>query len=191
MMLGLQRRGCHNINLVTPSHVVPHIVKAVRIAASKGLRLPLVFNTGSYDNLEVIKKLDGIVDIFLPDFKYQDGELAAKFSSDASDYPEVAAAVIREMHRQVGDLETDSHGIATRGLIVRHLVMPNNIGGTDRLVRWITEELGKDTYLNLMAQYRPEYKAFDHPAIARRLTNEEWKQAVAWAKEAGLENLHT
>ena len=191
MMLGLQRRGCHNINLVTPSHVVPHIVKAVRIAASKGLRLPLVFNTGSYDNLEVIKKLDGIVDIFLPDFKYQDGELAAKYSSDASDYPEVAAAVIREMHRQVGDLETDSRGIATRGLIVRHLVMPNNIGGTDRLVRWITEELGKDTYLNLMAQYRPEYKAFDHPAVARRLTNEEWKQAVAWAKEAGLENLHT
>ena len=191
MMLGLQRRGCHNINLVTPSHVVPQIVKAVRIAASKGLRLPLVYNTGSYDNLEVIKKLDGIVDIYLPDFKYQDGELAAKYSSDASDYPEVAAAVIREMHRQVGGLETDSRGIATRGLIVRHLVMPNNIGGTDRLVRWIAEELGKDTYLNLMAQYRPEYKAFDHPAIARRLTNEEWKQAVAWAKEAGLENLHT
>ncbi len=191
MMLGLQRRGCHNINLVTPSHVVPQIVKAVRIAASKGLRLPLVFNTGSYENLEVIKKLDGIVDIYLPDFKYQDGELAAKYSSDASDYPEVAAAVIHEMHRQVGDLETDSRGLATRGLIVRHLVMPNNIGGTDRLVRWIAEELGKDTYLNLMAQYRPKFQAFDHPAIARRLTNEEWKQAVTWAKEAGLENLHT
>ena len=106
MMLGLQRRGCHNINLVTPSHVVPQIVKAVRIAASKGLRLPLVYNTGSYDNLEVIKMLDGVVDIYLPDFKYQDGELAEKYSSDASDYPEVAAAVIREMHRQVGDLET-------------------------------------------------------------------------------------
>jgi len=190
-MLALQRRGCHNINVVTPSHVVPQIVKAVRIAANKGLRLPLVFNTGSYDNLEVIKMLDGIVDIYLPDFKYQDGKLAAKYSSDASDYPQVAAAVIREMHRQVGGLETDSRGIATRGLIVRHLVMPNNIGGTNRLVRWIAEELGKDTYLNLMAQYRPEYKAFDHPAIARRLTNEEWKQAVAWAKEAGLENFHT
>ena len=191
MMLGLQRRGCHNINLVTPSHVVPQIVKAVRIAGSMGLRLPLVYNTGGYDNLEVIKMLDGIVDIYLPDFKYQDGELAAKYSSDASDYPEVAAAVIREMHRQVGDLVTDSRSIATRGLIIRHLVMPNNIGGTDRLVRWIADALGKGTYLNLMAQYRPEHKAFDDPTIARRLTREEWKQAVGWAIEAGLTNVRT
>ena len=191
MMMALQRRGCHNINFVTPSHVVPQIVKAVRIAAAKGLRLPLVFNTGGYDNVEVIKLLDGIVDIYLPDFKYQDGELAAKYSSGVSDYPGIAAAVIKEMHRQVGDLETDSRGIATRGLIIRHLVMPNNVGGTDRLVRWIAEELGKDTYLNLMAQYRPEHKAFDHPAIARRLTREEWKQAVAWAIGAGLTNLHS
>jgi putative pyruvate formate lyase activating enzyme len=190
-MLALQKRGCHNINFVTPSHVVPQIVKAVRIAAAGGLRLPLVYNTGGYDNLEVIKLLDGIVDIYLPDFKYQDGELAAKYSSGVSDYPEVAAAVIREMHRQVGDLETDPRGVATRGLIIRHLVMPNNIGGTDRLVRWIAEELGKDTYLNLMAQYRPEHEAFDHPAIARRLNREEWKQAVTWAKEAGLTNVRT
>ena len=190
-MLALQRRGCHNINLVTPSHVVPHIVKATRIAAAKGLRLPLVYNTGGYDNLEVIKMLDGIVDIYLPDFKYQDGELAAQYSSGASDYPEVAAAVIHEMHRQVGDLETDSRGIATRGLIVRHLVMPNNIGGTDRLVKWIATKLGPDTYLNLMAQYRPEHKAFDHPAIARRLTKDEWTQSIAWAEAAGLENFHT
>jgi len=191
MMMALQRRGCHNINFVTPSHVVPQIVKAVRIAAAKGLRLPLVYNTGGYDNIEVIKMLDGIVDIYLPDFKYQDGELAAKYSSGVSDYPEVAAAVIKEMHRQVGDLETDSRGIATRGLIIRHLVMPNNIGGTDRLVRWIAEELGKDTYLNLMAQYRPEHKAFDYPAIARRPTREAWKEAVTWALQAGLTNLHT
>jgi putative pyruvate formate lyase activating enzyme len=189
-MLALQRRGCHNINLVTPSHVVPQIVKATRIAASQGLRLPLVYNTGGYDNLEVIKMLDGIVDIYMPDFKYQDGELAARYSSDASDYPEVAAPVIREMHRQVGDLETDSRGVATRGLIVRHLVMPNNIGGTDRLVKWIATELGPDTYLNLMAQYRPEHKAFDYPAIARRLTKDEWRQATAWAEAAGLENFH-
>jgi putative pyruvate formate lyase activating enzyme len=191
MMLGLQRRGCHNINVVTPSHVVPHIVKAVRIAIPRGLRLPLVFNTGGYDNLEVIKLLDGIVDIYLPDFKYQDGELAARYSSGVSDYPQVAAAVIKEMYRQVGDLETDSDGIATHGLIVRHLVMPHNIGGTDRLVRWVAEELSPQTYVNLMAQYRPKYKAFDHPKIARRLTREEWKQAVTWAQEAGLENLHT
>jgi putative pyruvate formate lyase activating enzyme len=170
---------------------VPQIVEATRIASAKGLRLPLVFNTGGYDSLEVIKLLDGIVDIYLPDFKYQDGELAATYSSDAADYPEVAAAVIREMHRQVGDLETDSRGIATRGLILRHLVMPHNIGGTDRLVSWVAEELGPETYLNLMAQYRPEYKSHDYPAISRRLTNDEWRQAVAWANEAGLKNVHS
>jgi len=191
MMLGLQRRGCHNINLVTPSHVVPQIVRAVRIAAGRGLRLPLVFNTGSYDNIEVIKLLDGIVDIYLPDFKYQDGELAAKYSSGAADYPEVAAAVIAEMHRQVGILETDDRGIATRGLIIRHLVMPHNIAGTDRFVKWVADELGPEVYVNLMAQYRPEYKAFDMAEISRRLTREEWRRAVEWAAAAGLANLHT
>jgi putative pyruvate formate lyase activating enzyme len=191
MMLALERRGCHNINLVTPSHVIPQIVSAVRIASSKGLRLPLVFNTGGYDNVEVIKLLDGIVDIYLPDFKYQDGELAAKYSSDASDYPEVAAAVIKEMHRQVGSVDTDEHGIATRGLIIRHLVMPHNIGGTDRLVKWIASELGANTYLNLMAQYRPEYRAFDYPKISRRLTRDEWNQAKSWAREAGLTSFRT
>jgi len=190
-MLGLQRRGCHNINVVTPSHLVPQIVKAVRIAAGRGLRLPLVYNTGGYDNPEVIKQLDGIVDIYLPDFKYQDGKLAATYSSGVSDYPEVAAAVIREMHRQVGDLQTDPKNIATRGLIIRHLVMPNNIGGTDRLVRWIADELGPDTHLNLMAQYRPEHKAHDMPAISRRINQKEWRQALTWAKEAGLRNVHT
>jgi len=191
MMIGLQKRGCHNINLVTPSHLVPQIVKAVRIAAGRGLRLPLVYNTGSYDNLEVIRLLEGIVDLYLPDFKYQDGELAATYSSGVSDYPEVAAAVIREMHRQVGDLQTDAKGIATRGLIVRHLVMPNNIGGTDRLVKWIADELGPDTYLNLMAQYRPEHKAFDMPDISRRITKQEWRRALTWARDAGLTNVHT
>ena len=191
MMLALQERGCHNINLVTPSHVVPHIVKAVRVASHQGLRLPLVYNTGGYDNLEVIELLDGIVDIYLPDFKYQDGEMAARYSSGASDYPEVAAAVIREMNRQVGEVETDVYGVARRGLLIRHLVMPNNVGGTDRLVQWIAEELGPDTYLNLMDQYRPEHEAFEMPEIARRLTTEEWEQAVVWAKEAGLTNVHT
>jgi putative pyruvate formate lyase activating enzyme len=191
MMMALQRRGCHNINVVTPSHVVPHIVKATRIAANRGLRLPLVFNTGGYDNPEVIKMLDGIVDIYLPDFKYQDGKLAAHYSSDASDYPEVAAACILEMHRQVGGLETDSRGIATSGLIIRHLVMPHNIAGTDRFVQWVATELGKDTYVNLMAQYRPEHRALEYPTINRRLTKDEWKQAVAWAEEAGLTNFHT
>lgn len=189
MMLALQQRGCHNINLVTPTHVVPHIIRALRIAARRGLRLPLVYNTSGYDSLETIKALDGIVDVYLPDFKYQDGKLAAKYSSGAADYPEVASAVIREMHRQVGLLQTDERGIALRGLIIRHLVMPQNIAGTDRFVLWVARELSPETSVNIMAQYRPEHKAFDYKEIARRLTSEEWQQAVRWAREAGLRNL--
>jgi putative pyruvate formate lyase activating enzyme len=189
MMLDLQRRGCHNINLVTPTHVVPHIVRALRIAIDGGLRVPLVYNTGGYDSLEVIKKLEGVVDIYLPDFKYMDGGMAAKYSNGVSDYPEVAAAVIKEMHRQVGVLRIDGKGIAQRGLIIRHLVMPNNIAGTDRFVPWVARELSKRTYVNIMAQYRPAHDAFDYPEIARRITREEWDQATAWARAAGLENL--
>jgi putative pyruvate formate lyase activating enzyme len=186
MMLSLQRRGCHNINLVTPTHVVPHIVKALRLAIRKGLVLPIVYNNGGYDNVEVIRMLDGIVDIYLPDFKYQDGALAAKFSSGALDYPDVAAGVIKEMHRQVGELQSDSRGVARRGLIIRHLVMPNNIAGTDRFVQWVAKELTFTTYVNLMAQYHPEHKAFDYSEISRRITTQEWNQARAWAHAAGL-----
>ncbi len=189
LMVGLQERGCHNINLVTPSHVVPHIIKALRLAIPMGLRVPLVFNTGGYDSPEVIRMLDGIVDIYLPDFKYQDGALAGKYSSGAFDYPEVAAQVIREMHRQTGVLQVDSMGIAQRGLIIRHLVMPENIAGTDRFVQWVAAELTRDTYVNLMAQYRPEYEASSHPSLARRITQEEWRNALRWAAEAGLTNL--
>jgi len=166
--------------------VVPHIVRAVRIAAAMGLRVPLVYNSGGYDNPEVIRMLDGIVDIYLPDFKYQDGEMAAKYSSGASDYPEVAAAVIKEMHRQVGELKLDDKGIAQRGLIARHLVMPNNIAGTDRFVRWVAQNLTPSTYVNIMAQYRPEHKARDYPEISRRITREEWLQAILWAEQAGI-----
>lgn len=191
LMLDLQRRGCHNVNLVTCSHVVPNIVKALRIAIAGGLSIPLVYNTSGYDSLEVIRLLDGIVDLYLPDFKYQDGELAARYSSQAGDYPEVAAAVIRQMHRQVGDLVVDERGIAQRGLIVRHLVMPHNIAGTDRFVRWVATELSPSTYVNLMAQYRPAYRAVRHPEIARRPTPEEWRQALTWARRAGLVNLAT
>jgi putative pyruvate formate lyase activating enzyme len=189
MMLDLQRIGCHNINLVTPTHVVPHIVKALRIAIGKGLRLPLVYNTGGYDSLEVIQKLNGIVDIYLPDFKYMDGRLAAKYSAGASDYPRVAAAVIEQMHRQVGELRVDKRGIATRGLMIRHLVLPHNIAGTDRFVRWVAKTLSKTTYVNIMSQYHPAHEAFDHPRLARRLTHAEWVQAKAWAREAGLKRL--
>jgi putative pyruvate formate lyase activating enzyme len=188
-MLSLQARGCHNINLVTPSHMVPHIVRALRIAVAKGLRLPLVYNTGGYDKLETIQKLEGIVDIYMPDFKFQDGELTNRYCEEASDYPEVAAAAIKEMHRQVGVLRRDERGIAERGVILRHLVMPHNLAGTDRFVRWVAKELSPDTYVNIMDQYRPSHRAFDHSEIARPLTRAEWKQAVRWAKNSGLTNL--
>ncbi len=189
MMLALERRGCRNVNLVTPSHVVPQIVAAVRLAAARGLSVPLVYNTGGYDSLETLRQLDGIVDLYLPDFKYQDPELAARYSSGAADYPEVAAAAIREMHRQVGRLRVDEEGNAVRGLMLRHLVLPDNLAGTDRFVRWVADELGPDTYVNLMAQYRPEHRAFDHPELSRRITADEWAQALDWARRAGLTNL--
>lgn len=189
MMLGLQQRGCHNVNLVTPTHVVPHIVKALRLAIARGLMIPLVYNTNGYDSLDVITMLDGIVDIYLPDFKYMNGNLSARYASGASDYPEVAAAVIKEMHRQVGVLQMDKSGVAQRGLIIRHLVMPENIAGTDRFVRWVAGELSADTFVNIMAQYHPAHKAYDYPELSRRVTRAEWLQAMAWAREAGLHHL--
>ncbi len=189
LMLGLQQLGCHNLNVVSPTHVVPHIVRALLEAAPRGLRVPLVYNTSGYDNLEVIALLDGIVDIYLPDFKYQDGEVAAAYSAGARDYPEVAAAAIREMHRQVGVLTLDDEGVARRGLLIRHLVLPNNLAGTDRFVRWVAAELGEGTAVNIMSQYRPEHRAQGIPQLARRLTLAEWCQALVWAREAGLANL--
>jgi putative pyruvate formate lyase activating enzyme len=187
-MLRLQASGCHNINLVTPTHIVPHIVKGLRIAARQGLRLPLVYNTGGYDSLEVLRLLDGVVDIYLPDFKYQDSETAARFSADAPGYAEAAAAAIAEMHRQVGVLQVVD-GVATRGLLIRHLVLPENLAGTDRFVRWVAAELGCDTRLNIMAQYRPMHRAREFPPLHRRLTREEYAQALRWAREAGLQHL--
>ena len=189
MMLELQKRGAHNINLVTPTHVVPHIVKALRIASSKGLRLPLVYNTGAYDNVEVIRMLDGIVDIYLPDFKYQDGTLAGKYSSGASDYPAVAAEVIKEMHRQVGILEVDDEGVARRGLIIRHLVMPDNIAGTDRFVQWVARDLSPDTYVNIMDQYRPCGLAYKEKTLTRCITQAEYEASVEAAHEEGITRL--
>ncbi len=189
MMLQLQKRGCHNINLVTPTHVVPNIVKALRIAASRGLHLPLVYNTSAYDSIEVIKMLDGVVDIYLPDFKYQDGTAASRYSSGAHDYPEIAASVIGEMHRQAGVLQVNGAGIALRGLMIRHLVMPENIAGTDVFVRWVAKELSPSTYVNIMAQYHPAHKAYDYPELSRRITDTEYQQAMRWALNAGLLNL--
>lgn len=189
LMVQMQELRCHNVNLVTPTHVVPNIVQGLRTAIRMGLRIPLVYNCGGYEPVEIIKLLDGIVDIYMPDYKYMDGEMAAKYSSGAGDYPERAAAAIEEMHRQVGELVVDENGIALRGLIIRHLVMPNNIAGTDKFVRWVAEKLTKSTYVNIMAQYRPEHKAFQYPEIARRLTWLEYQQALRWAREAGLTRL--
>jgi putative pyruvate formate lyase activating enzyme len=189
MMLELQQRGCHNINFVTPTHVAPHIVKALRIAIARGLTVPLVYNCGGYESLDIVRMLDGIIDIYMPDFKYMDGEMAARYSSGASDYPDAASAAIQEMHRQVGILAMDKRGIAQRGLIIRHLVMPENIAGTDRFVQWVAKELSPHSYVNIMPQYRPMHKAFEHAEISRRITSEEWQQAILWARAAGLDNL--
>jgi putative pyruvate formate lyase activating enzyme len=189
MMLKLQRMGCHNVNLVTPTHVLPNILNATRIALKKGLRVPLVYNTSGYERLEVLKLLDGIVDIYLPDMKYMDGDKAAKYSAGASDYPDVAKKAIIEMNRQVGELQIDKQGIALRGLMIRHLVMPNRVAGTEKFAEWVAVSLPKSTYINIMAQYRVEYKAFDYPEISRGITVGEFLEAIKWAEIYGLTNL--
>jgi putative pyruvate formate lyase activating enzyme len=189
MMLRLQRQGCHNINFVTPTHMLQHIISALRIAIGKGLRLPLVYNTGGYDRIELIKLLDGVFDIYMPDFKYQESELAGLYSLGASDYPEVAALAIKEMHQQVGTLKVDERGLAKRGVILRHLVLPNNIAGTDKFVRWVAKELSPKTYVNIMSQYRPLFRAKQVPELNRRITIREWRQALKWAKQSGLSKL--
>ncbi len=189
MMLNLQKMGCHNINLVTPTHYSPHIVLAVDVAAGKGLRLPLVYNTCGWERLDILRKLDGIIDIYLPDFKYADAEMAVKYSSGAKTYPEITQKALLEMHRQVGVAKPANDGLMYRGLIIRHLVMPNRVGGTKKVIEWIAKNLPKNTYLNIMSQYRPMYKAFEYPEISRRITHEEYDEAVKWAKEAGLTNL--
>ena len=189
MMLYLQEIGCHNINLVTPTHVMPNILNATRIALKKGLHLPLVYNTSGYETLEIAKLLDGIVDIYMPDMKYMDSDQAAKYSSGASDYPELTAKAIIEMNRQVGVLKTDSNEIALRGLIIRHLVMPNRVAGTEKFVKWVAQNLPKSTYVNIMPQYRVEYKAYEYPKISRGITVREFLEAIDWAEHAGLTNL--
>ncbi len=188
-MLQLQRRGCHNINLVTPTHMMPMILRAVRIAHLEGLRLPLVYNTGGYERKEVVELLDGVVDIYLPDIKFMDDEPSHRYTGGAGDYPENARAAVREMHRQVGELQTDEEGIARRGLMIRHLVMPNRVSNPRRFVEWVAETLSTDTYVNIMSQYRVAHEAFNFPSINRAITSEEFLEAMRWAEEAGLTNL--
>ena len=189
LMLHLQRIGCHNINLVTPTHVMPNILNATRIGLKKGLRLPLVYNTSGYERLEMLKILDGIVDIYMPDMKYMDPDQANRYSAGASDYPEVTKKAIIEMNRQVGRLRYDKRGIALRGLIIRHLVMPNRVAGTEKFTKWVAENLPKSTYVNIMPQYHVDYKAYEYPKIARGITVEEFLEAMNWAEKYGLTNL--
>lgn len=188
LMIRLQELGCHNINFVTPTHVVPQILEALAFAIEEGLRISLVYNTGGYDCVETLRLLEGVVDIYMPDMKFVDPEVARRFAR-APDYWEVCRAAVKEMHRQVGDLILDEHGLAVRGLLVRHLVMPNNLAGTEEVVRFLADEISRDTYVNIMAQYRPEGRAWEFPEISRRCTPEEYRQAVALAKAAGLHRL--
>jgi len=188
MMLSIQTKGCHNINLVSPTHVVPFILEALALAASRGLYLPLVYNTGGYDAMETLKLLDGVVDIYMPDMKYSDGKIGEQLSG-IKNYPQVNRAAIREMHRQVGDLQLDEQGVAQRGLLVRHLVLPNRLAGTEAVVRFLAQEVSTNTYLNIMAQYRPCYKAFDIPQLARPVNRQEFSDAIDLAHQQGLSRL--
>ena len=188
MMIQLAERGCHNINFVTPTHVVPQILKALILAVKDGLRVPLVYNSGGYDRKETLALLDGIFDIYMPDFKFWDEKWADLFCK-AGDYRQVAIEAIKEMHDQVGDLVINENGIAVRGLLVRHLVMPNRVAGTKKIMQFLAKEISLNTYINIMDQYRPCGTANEHGCISRRLNAQEYKYAVDEAKRAGLTRL--
>jgi putative pyruvate formate lyase activating enzyme len=185
IMLGLQSRGCHNINLVSPSHVVAQILQALAIAAPRGLTLPLVYNTGGYDSPEALALLDGVVDIYMPDIKYGDETVAHRYSH-VRDYCAVNRAAVKEMQRQVGDLALDARGIARRGLLVRHLVLPGGLAGTESVLRFLAREVSPRTYLNLMDQYRPCYRADGYPPLDRPVSRAEYREALRLAEELGL-----
>ncbi len=188
MMVELQSLGCLNINFVTPTHFVPQILKALALAIEKGLEIPLVYNTSGYDSVETLKLLDGIIDIYMPDFKFASSEVAQSLAQ-APDYPEVAKEALREMHRQVGDLIIDEKGRARRGLLVRHLVLPARLAGTTEVMRFIAEEISKDTYVNIMDQYRPCGEVRPGSILDRYITNEEYEEAVSSALACGLHRL--
>ena len=188
MMLELQSQGCHNINFVSPSHVVPQILAAVLVAAQSGLRIPMVYNTGGFDSIAMLNLLDGVIDIYMPDMKYSD-PLIARRCSKIRNYPKINQLAVKEMHRQVGDLTVDQKGIAVRGLLVRHLVLPNNLAGTREIIRYLCEEVSQQTYLNIMDQYHPAYKSHHYPELNRRISNQEYQMAVDAAVSAGMTNL--
>ncbi len=185
IMLALQRQGCHNINFVTPSHVVPQILSALEIAIADGLSVPLVFNTGGFDRISTLKLLEGVFDIYMPDFKFWDPDVAER-SCQAADYPEVARKAVKEMHRQVGDLQLDEQGIAYRGLLIRHLVLPGELAGTRSVMRYIAQQVSPNTYVNIMSQYRPCGRAAEVQGLGRNLKSDEYHWAVQAAKDEGI-----
>jgi putative pyruvate formate lyase activating enzyme len=184
-MIRLQEMGCHNINFVTPTHYAPQIVGSLPEAIEKGLRLPIVYNCSGYESMEVIRLLEGVVDIYMPDVKYLDEKHSKRFSK-APDYPEVIKKILKEMHRQVGDLTTNTKGIAERGLLIRHLVMPHEVASSEAVLKFIAEEISVHSYVNIMDQYRPEYRAHEYPEINRRITHKEYIEAIQWAKHSQL-----
>jgi putative pyruvate formate lyase activating enzyme len=189
MMIKLQNLGCHNINFVTPTPQVPQIVKALEIAIKMGLKIPLVYNTNAYDSIKVLKIIDGIFDIYMPDAKYSDDEIAKKYSN-APNYFEIMKKAIKEMHRQVGDLVINEEGIAVCGLIIRHLILPNGLAGSEKIFEFIAKEISKNTFINIMAQYWPAYKAHQYSELARKITNEEFQEAINLAKKFGLKRIY-
>jgi putative pyruvate formate lyase activating enzyme len=188
MMLALQNRGCHNINFVTPSHVVPQILSALEVAIRHGLSVPLVFNTGGYDRVATLKLLEGVFDIYMPDFKFWDSQIAEN-ACQAADYPEVARRALLEMHRQAGDLQLDETGIARRGLLIRHLVLPDGRAGTREIMRFIAQRLSPDSYVNIMSQYRPCGRAAEVKGLNSHLAAKDYQMAVQAAKEEGINRL--
>ena len=186
MMVKLQKLGAHNINFVTPTHFVSQIIKALELAVREGLKIPLVYNSGGYDSVETLKLLDGIVDIYMPDAKYSNSQSARTYSR-AADYFEVNKKALLEMHRQVGDLKMDREGIAKRGLLIRHLVMPEDIVGSGRVLEFIAKNISKNTYMSIMAQYHPAHLAFEFPELSRRISKTEYDAALKMADKLGLE----
>jgi putative pyruvate formate lyase activating enzyme len=186
-MLWLQEQGCHNLNLVTPTHFMPQILKALGIARERSFGLPIVYNTSGYESLETLRLLDGIVDIYMPDMRYAEDGISRRYST-APDYPDVNRAAVREMYRQVGNLVVDKNGIAKRGLIIRHLVLPNGLSGTEKVMKFLTEEISKDVFISLMSQYFPAYKATTMKELSRRVTAEEYEEAYRAMQKYGLEN---
>jgi putative pyruvate formate lyase activating enzyme len=185
LMLGLQDQGCHNINFVSPTHVVPQILEALVRAVDDGLRLPLVYNSGGYDSVETLRLLDGVIDIYMPDFKFWDPGVSKQLTN-AENYGEIARAAVKEMHRQVGDLVLDERGIARRGLLVRHLVMPNRLAGTREVMHFLAREISPNTYVNIMDQYHPSRHVGRCSSINRRITSAEYVEALDIAREEGL-----